>query len=459
MSTGPTTLPASGDAAQNGRPRLPRLRDVRIRSKLALILVVPVAAVIALATVRLVSVGAGAYDATQARSLTALFTNVSALTNDLHAERMAAAAYLARPQQEQADAYNLRVRRTQERIDEYRVERAKVDDAPAAVRDRLAAIDEHLDTLDGTRQEILGRQRMEVAEATLRYGVVLADLVAYGDGLAQLPGAERLADSRRAVAAFAHAKADVAEEESVAFTALTAGRLDNEQFSTFVATLTGQQEALLAFSLAADPVQRALVERTVSGDAVVLADRIATEISRSVNQRPTVTAQEAATAIGAVHELMRWAEIELQDRLLDQAEQARSDVVRQAVVETILVLLTLLIAVTLAVVLARSLNHSLRRLREGALSVAHHDLPEAVRRLQEIGNVSDGSVDEDRPRGPGSDQARKPRRGGPGRLGVQRRTPRGGPGRGRAGGPADQRLGHVPEPGPAQSDPGRPHDR
>ncbi len=186
----------------------------------------------------------------------------------------------------------------------------------------------------------------------------------------------------------------VAEEEAVAFTALSAGRLDNEQFSAFVATLTGQQEALVAFSLAADPVQRALVESTVSGDAVVLADRIATDLSRSVNQRAPFTAQEATAAIGAVNELMRWAEIELQNRLLAQAEQARSDVILQAVVETTLVLLTLIIAVTLAVVLARSLNHSLRRLREGALSVANHDLPEAVRRLQGMGNVSDGSVDE-----------------------------------------------------------------
>ncbi|GAB3857997.1 hypothetical protein GCM10029963_56930 [Micromonospora andamanensis] len=393
MSTGPTTLPASGDAAPKNGGRLPRLRDARIRSKLALILVVPVAAVIALATVRLVSVGEGAYDASQARALTALSIDVSALTNELHAERMAAAAFLAAPQQ-RADAYNLRVRETQQRIDEYRAERAEIDDAPAAVRDRLAAIDAHLDTLDGTRQEVLARQQMEVAEAALRYGVVLNDLVAYGDGLAQLPGDEELGDTRRAVAAFARAKAAVAEEEAVAFTALSAGRLDNEQFSSFVATLTGQQEALVAFSLAADPAQRALVESTVSGDAVVLADRIATDLTRSVNQRAPFTAQEATAAIGAVNELMRWAEIELQSRLLDQAEQARSDVIQQAVVETTLVLLTLIIAVTLAVVLARSLNHSLRRLREGALSVANHDLPEAVRRLQGMGNVSDGSVDE-----------------------------------------------------------------
>ncbi|MFY1617770.1 nitrate- and nitrite sensing domain-containing protein [Micromonospora sp. WMMD736] len=393
MSTGPTTLPAIGGDTGRTRRRLPRLRDARIRSKLALILVVPVAAVIALATVRLISIGEGAYDATRARSLTALAIDVSALTQDLQAERMAAAAYLATPQQP-ADAYNLRVRQTQQRVDEYRAERDRIGEVPAAVRDRLTAIDDHLATLDGTRQEVLDRRQMAVAEAVLRYGVILTDLISYGDGLAQLPGDESLADSRRAVAAFARAKASVAEEEAVAFTALTAGQLDPEQFSSFVATLTSQQEALVSFSLAADPVQRALVDSTVSGDAVGLSDRVATDISRSVGQRPLVSAQDATAAIGAVNDLMRWAEIQLQDRLLAQADDARSDVIRQAVVESILVLLTLIIAVSLAVVLARSLNDSLRRLREGALAVANHDLPDAVQRLQNMGSVGDGGVDE-----------------------------------------------------------------
>ncbi|NJP33169.1 sensor histidine kinase [Micromonospora thermarum] len=393
MSTGPTTLPAGGDRDQSRRRRLPRLRDARIRSKLALILVVPVAAVIALAAVRLVAVGADAYDASRAEALTELSVDVSALTQDLHAERMAASAYLAVPQ-ERVDAYNLRVRSTDERVKAYREERERVGEAPAAVRDRLATIDEHLETLDATRQQVLDRRQMAVAEASLRYGVILTDLVAYGDGLAQLPGEERLADARRAVAAFARAKAAVAEEESVVYTALSVGRIDEEQFSSFVATLTSQQEALLAFSLAAGPTQRALVDSTVSGDAVTLADRVASDVTRSVGQRPLVGARDASAAIGAVNDLMRWAEIRLQDELLAQAEQARADVLRQAVVESLLVLLTLLIAVTLAVVLARSLNHSLHRLREGALAVANHDLPEAVRRLQSMETVGDGGVDE-----------------------------------------------------------------
>ncbi|GGM22856.1 sensor histidine kinase [Micromonospora yangpuensis] len=394
MSTGPTTLPESGEASKGGlRSRLPRLRDARIRSKLALILVVPVAAVIALATIRLISTGEGAVEANRIESLTALSVDVSALAQDMHRERMAASAFLARPGQS-PDEYNLRVRRTDQRITEYRDERSRIGDVPDAVRDRLDTIDSHLDTLSSTRQEVLAQRQLPVAAAALRYGVIYADLVSYGETLAQLPGEERLADSRRAVAAFSRAKGAVAEEESVAFTALVGGRLDEEQFSSFVATLTGQQEALLAFSLAADPAQRALVESSVSGDAVVLADGVASDISRSVGQRPLVSAADAANAVGAVNDLMRWAEVRLQEDLLADAAQVRSDVIRQAIVESVLVLLTLIIAVSLAVVLARSLNQSLRRLREGALSVANHDLPEAVARLQNINNVGDGGVEE-----------------------------------------------------------------
>nr|WP_228532343.1 nitrate- and nitrite sensing domain-containing protein [Micromonospora sp. ANENR4] len=387
-------MPGSPNAEQrNRRRRLPRLRDARIRSKLALILVVPVAAVIALATIRLVSVGEGAYEADRVRSLSAVSVDIAALTQDLHKERMAAAVFLADPNQK-PDAYNLRVRQTDERIAAYQDERGKLGDVSGAISNQLKVIDAHLSTLNGTRQEVLDRLQMPVAEASLRYGIVLDDLVAYSDALAQQPGADSLADARRAVAAFAHAKAQVAEEQAVAFTALDGGQVGEEQFSSFVATLTGQQEALLTFSRTATPGQRALVDRTVSGDAVQLADRVAGDVSRSIGRPALVTRDEASAAIGAVDDLMRWAEIQLLDEMLADADEARADVIRQAIVESLLVLLTLAVAVTLAVVLARSLNDSLRRLREGALAVANHDLPDAVSRLQNVNAIGDGGVDE-----------------------------------------------------------------
>ncbi|MEV4759837.1 nitrate- and nitrite sensing domain-containing protein [Micromonospora sp. NPDC049559] len=401
MSTGPTSLPESGPPGRSARRRwFPRLRDTRIRSKLALILVVPVVAVLALATVRLVDVGQTAYDANMIRSLTVLAADVSGLVQDVHSERMAAAGYLATdPSGADAGpaggAYNEAVRVTDGHIAAYTRDRKDLGGVPDAIETRLAAIDEHLATLNSTRQEVLDRKEMPIAEAVVRYGVILTDLVSYGETLGQIAGEGKVAESLRAVAAFAKAKAAVAEEEAVAYTSLSSKQVfGEEQLSAFLGTLTSQQEALLAFALVASAEQQAMVNGTVTGDAVELADRIATEITRSVGQTAPLTAADAADAVGAVNDLMRWTEVQMQDRLLEQADEARSAVLRQAIIESSLVLLTLIVAIALAIVLARSLNESLRRLREGALSVANHDLPDAVKRLRDVGSVGDGGVEE-----------------------------------------------------------------
>ncbi len=392
MSTGSTTLPENGspDAAAPRR-RLPRLRDARIRSKLALILVVPIAAVLALATVRLVDVGSGAYDANQVRSLTTLSSNVSDLTHYLHKERMAAARYLASPTSSR-DPYNAQVAVTDGRITRYSTARAELDDLPAAVQAQLQRIDNHLQTMEATRSEVIERSQMDVAEAVLRYGVIITDLVAYGDVLGQFAGDGPVADGLRAGSAFARAKAGTAEQEAVAFATRVSGEQSDEESSAFVATQTSQQEALLSFFLSANPTQRALVERTVTGDAVLLADQVSSELGRSDEAAASVTAEAASHAIGAVVDLMRWAEQRLEAQLLADADAASSAVARQAAIEAFLVLLTLVAAVVLAIVLARSLNSSLRRLREGALAVANRDLPDAVARLRDVRNLGDGGA-------------------------------------------------------------------
>jgi signal transduction histidine kinase len=395
VSSPPTTLPDSGAAGRgNGRRWIPRLRDTRIRSKLALILVVPVAAVVALATARLVDSGQRAADAGLVRELTSLATDVSALAHETHQERMAAAKLLDAPGVQDPGVYNAQARKTDERIAAYVAARKDLGDAPDAVETRLARIDDHLATLNGTRQDVISNEQVSVSEAVLRYGVVITDLVSYGEVLGQFAGDGDLADSLRAISAFANAKAATAEEQAVAYAALAGGgQLDEEQFASFVATLTSQQEALLSFSLEATPAQRQLVNSTVTGDAVFLADRASSEISRSVGQRSRISAEDASRSVGAVNDLMRFAEIRLEGRASADAEAVRADVVRQVLIESVLVLLTLAIAVALAVVLARSLVRALSRLREGALTVANHDLPNAVAALRDARNLGEGGID------------------------------------------------------------------
>jgi signal transduction histidine kinase len=366
----------------------PRLRDTRIRAKLALILVVPLVAVLALAGVRLVDVGQQASAAGQVQKLTKLGTDVSELAQLLHVERMEAAAYLSGA--DPLDKYNAAIRNTDDHIQTYFADRDALDNPPSAVVDRLNRIDDHLHTMDATRNVVSQRNGIAVAEAVSRYSVVITDLVSYGDAVSQFAGDGDVADGLRALAAFAKAKAGTAEQEAVAYAARVSRDNSAEQRTAFIATQTSQQEALTAFSLAASPAQQTLVDSVVTGDAVNLADQVSTEISRGEAVAPS----DVTASLGAVVDLMRWAEQQLESEILKKAGDDRDSVVRQTAVEAVLVLLVLAVAIALAVVLARSLNLSLRRLREGALSVAHRDLPEVVSRLRDSRNLAENSAEE-----------------------------------------------------------------
>ena len=372
------------------RSWVPRLQDARIRSKLTLILFVPLLAVLALATIRLFDVGGQAVDSGRVEALTDLGTDVSALTQALHKERIGAAEWLAGPTAATGKNYTALVAATDERIAEFTAGRRDLDEPTTAIAERLNRIDDHLRTMDATRKRITDRDRIAVSEAVVRYGVVITDLVGYTETLSRYAGEGTVADSLRALSAFSRAKSGVAEQEAVAYAARVANDTSAEQRSVLTAAQTSQQEALESFSLVATPGQQALIDNTVSGDAVNLADQTSTQIARGEQVNPA----EVTFALGAVVDLMRWAEQRLESETLAEAGDQRSDVTRQAGIEAGLVLLVLIVAIALAVALARSLNTSLRRLREGALAVANRDLPDAVARLRDVRNLGDGGADD-----------------------------------------------------------------
>ncbi|MEH1123350.1 nitrate- and nitrite sensing domain-containing protein [Micromonospora sp. CPCC 206061] len=397
MSTGPTTLPASGVQAGGGRRFLPRLRDTKIRTKLGLILVVPVIAIVALAGVRLVDSAQRAADASLIRSLTRLSADVSEIAHEAHNERMAAARFLTSTNPAGGTAaFTQQTQRTDALVAAYTRDRADLGDVPAAVEDRLADIDDKLGVLGAIRQDVLSRAQRSPAEAVVRYTGMIDSLVEYPQVVGQIAGQGELADRLRAAAAFADLKAAVGDEQAVTYAALVGdGTLDREQYSAFVATLASQQQALEEFNLTADAAQQSIVGAAVRGDAVDLSDRVANQVAQSIGaNRGSLNADEASSAVGAITNLMRFAEIRLQDQLAADADVLRADVVRQTVIESIVVLITLMLAITLAVVLVRSLNGSLRRLREGALAVANRDLPEAVAKLRDVRSLGEGGADD-----------------------------------------------------------------
>jgi nitrogen fixation/metabolism regulation signal transduction histidine kinase len=374
-------------AAKTGQPRprrlfRSRLRDARIRSKLGLILIIPLVAVVALAAVRLVDSGQRALAADLVQSLARVSAEASDVSHELHLERMRAAQLLADPAGD-AGELTAQAARTDQAIAAYVAARDELGQVPTLVQERLDRVDDQLATLDATRQEMVGSSDVTVSGAVLRYGVMLGDIISYQESVAQVADDPVLAESIRAVAALSKAKSHMAESQAVAFVALTDPSLDEGQVTPFLATQTGQQEALLAFTLAADAAQLAQVNRVITGGAMVIAERAADAVVRSAGDQPQIGAQAASQALGAVVGLTRVAEQRLHDEQLALAAQIRDDVFRQVLVESVAVLLALVIAIAVAVLLARMLARSLGNLRENALEVADRELPATVARLSD----------------------------------------------------------------------------
>ncbi|GAA3294914.1 sensor histidine kinase [Dactylosporangium vinaceum] len=387
-------MPASKRPAGGGfRFRPPRLADARIRSKLGLILLVPLLAIVTLAVLRLQDASSRAGDADTVGDLTRLSADVSGLAQQVHLEKMAAAALLASPDAK-ADAYNRQIVETDAAVARYGKRRATLGDVPAGVRDRLERIDDQLEVLAAIRKDVGNRQGVSVSEVVLRYGVVAEDLVSYREAVAQVRTDQTLADELRAAAAFSKAKARVSEQEAITYAALKSGTVDSHQLAALLATLTGQQEAFVAFSLSASVPQRRIVDAAIAGDATQMADDLTSTLQRTAGQAPAVDAEDAVAVFGAVNDLMRWTEARLDEQLVADAAAIGSTVRRQVVIESAVLFAILALVVGLAFVTARSMIRSLRRLRQTALGVAEHDLPELVLRLRDAQTVRERSPQE-----------------------------------------------------------------
>src|SRR5262245_25873439 len=222
-------MPASRmPARQRSRLGLLSPANARIRSKLGLILVVPIAAILTLTAFRLVDATSRATDANRVGALTALSANASQVAHEVHRERMAAAAIVAAPTAA-PDAFNRQIIATDAAVAAYRASRSSLTSVPSDVQGRLRRIDDQLHAIGNIRKEVNARSgptstaAVSVAHVLLRYGVVITELNSYREVLSQVTDDPQLADALRAASAFSKAKAGLDDEQALAFSTLRSG--------------------------------------------------------------------------------------------------------------------------------------------------------------------------------------------------------------------------------------------
>ncbi|MEV0896360.1 nitrate- and nitrite sensing domain-containing protein [Actinoplanes sp. NPDC049802] len=381
MSTGSSTL-----AARRGG--FLGLRNARLRAKLAGLLVIPLTAVLALGTVRLMEVGERANDAARVAQLADLGSGLANVARALHDERMAAVEYLSGPDAP-VTGYREAIKAVDSQTRILRNDRAEITEVPARVGDRLDRIDGHLSGLAELRAAISGRTGVDPAGANQRYGEALALLAGYESLLGQVAEPGPVADGLRSLAAFTDLETAVAEQAAVAYLARASGVLDADRQRAITAAQVNRAEALAEFREIAGRKQIALAESALGDEAVTRADELSTRLTGP----QAAGLAEVGETFGDVTELLRAADRQLEEQVVAVAEDESESTGRRATIEFVVVLLVVIAAVALAVYLGRSLLLSVRRLREGALAVAHRDLPEAVTRLHDAENLGEGGVD------------------------------------------------------------------
>ncbi len=189
----------------------------------------------------------------------------------------------------------------------------------------------------------------------------------------------------RAASAIASAKENLSQERVVVLEALLQGSLPPEARKSYLSTQTGQAQALDAFNLVATPAQRALFDRKVAGNNL----RPSTVDEGKINglQSDTIPAgldpSTWSTDMSERSDLMRSVEQTIDASTVQDATTLRDNVSKQIVIDVGLLFGMVLIAMLIAWSVARSMNRSLRELKQGALTVARHGLPQAVARLRD----------------------------------------------------------------------------
>ncbi|WP_203656199.1 sensor histidine kinase [Actinocatenispora rupis] len=340
---------------------------------------------LALAGLRLTGNIREASTATDLRNLIALSQAASAVTDDLAHESVAATRHVLSTSDNGA-TFKQQVAVSDEAIMRYHELHHALGDVPSDIRTDLHSVDSYLGTLRGLRAAVRDRSSAGTAVA-LRYEVIVEALNAYRSGVAAHAGSSDAGNAIRAGALFSEAKANLSYEQTLAYAGLATGQFGPDERETFVAALHAQEQSLLSFMRTATPGQRELVTSTVAGDAVHLADRIVTQLSRADATTGDVNADDVLHSLGAMADLMRWVERQLDAGVAADITSYRNQVVDEVTVESLAVLLAIVLALLVTVLLARMMSRSLRRLGRAADTVARRDLPDAVAKLSAVGNV------------------------------------------------------------------------
>ena len=358
------------------------IRNLPIRTKLFAILIAPLIALTILASVGIGTSLAGKVQAEQLADEAAVAVSLSRLVHELQQERDLSAGLVAGNGAVEKNAVVAQRETVDKALASFRTTVQGLEASESQFQDRVAAVLSELSRLTDARREI-DDNLDATAPATLeRYSGIIERLLAVNQELASETDDQTLIGHVAALASLAQLKEATSLERGVSSAAAATGRLGPAELQTLERIAGAQQAWRNQFNAAANPEQRASLDRALQGTLVRQGTLPLATVSIAGAPQVDLDPNERSRDAGARVGLLRQVEQQVTADLSAGSQDAQAVANRQALLYTLILTLVLWLTVGLSFLMARSMVRPLQSLTRTANEVADERLPGVVDQLQ-----------------------------------------------------------------------------
>lgn len=347
--------------------------------KLALLVAVPLVAVVGFAVLALITSVGQAVNSDRLADQVSLARTAGVLTHDLHRERLASLAMLqGPPTADQREEFGRLADRTDAHAADYREQRAALSTVPDHFADVLERIDTALADLPGLREQVLTGENANLSAITFRYRITAADFATLRERVSTGAPAG-LAGDLRAAAQLSRITEYIGLQEIAVLRAAADPYLTPAMNDEVRAARSGVVDAAHAFSQGAPEDWRSWYDRARVGEEARAVQVMDDGVARTQPDQKVVLDTAAWTAAMNAHfdqlgEVERRVDDAVVASVVDYSDSQRL----RTLIEASAVLVTLAAAIGLAIWLGAPMIRGLRRLRGAAHTAAYESLPAAV---------------------------------------------------------------------------------
>ncbi|WP_181776987.1 sensor histidine kinase [Amycolatopsis pittospori] len=358
------------------------LRNWRLRSKLAAVLIIPTLTALALGTLRVIDDSSEAARFQDTADQVAFADKITSVVHELQSERALAVALKASNDPSRQTGLDAQIAKVDRAVDDLRASANQINPDDQDTRDRYSRGLQRLDALRPLRgamnTSLLGGTPVLIA-----YSGILDSLVQLGREVTTAVANRDVLRLGVTVQAISESKEFIARGDAALLIASFSSSFPGDLFDQARSAVASGDASTAAFLANASPDQRQLYSDTFSGPEVDDRRRITTMAFSlyQQNEAPSIDNVALGNDSRVALDKLRAVETNLLGQLRVQADGLATDAINSAWIGGAIVLLALLAALFLMLVIARLMLRPLRVLRKTALDVAYTRLPETVQAI------------------------------------------------------------------------------